>query len=208
LDVFVDESGDFGFSHRGGSQHIVMTAMATDNAAVLGRLAKRARRKMSIQGMTAQEFKFKGSSDWMRFHFLRGIAESNCEISWVGVRKENVCEKYVERRELLYQLMCRAVLGPVFKRVRGNTVNIVFDRRTEKWLRGIEFDLFVGSIMSQNCSGAVPPRLRIRHVDSRRSPQLQANDFVTGALFQLVERENACYYDVIGERVVDGTFII
>jgi len=200
VDVYVDESEHLGLSSPTSSRHLVVGATATTESEKLARLTKRARRKLGVRGKSVHEFK--RSSDWLRTQFLSGVSKSNSQIVWGSIDKRLVSGQFEDDQERLLMYLYGKVLSRMFDSIRARTLNVIFDRRTEKLFRPESLDSFVEHVLLTRHGGYFAPELRIRHIDSRKSECLQVNDFVVGAIFQMVERTNDSYYRIIGDKVL------
>lgn len=202
--VFVDESGDLGFDAYGSSRHLVLAAMVTSESDRLERLTKKARRRFGKEGGGVREFKFNSSPPRVRRHFLYGVAASDALVVWGAVDKQNAPEKLRRRKEPLYQHVCGRVLAKAFRLVSADMINVVIDRRSDKWFRDRRIADFVSGVLLNSHSGYFAPELKVSLFDPRKSSCLQVNDFVVGSIFQKVERLNEEYYRIIEGIVRSG----
>lgn len=87
LAVFVDESGDVGFSAR-SSKHLTLVAVATEAPLALERIPKKIRRTLLMKRQCqVPELKFHASSPRVRRAFLEMVRHS------VGVRAVSIVVK-------------------------------------------------------------------------------------------------------------------
>ena len=106
LDVFIDESGDLGFTDGKSSRYLVIGATVISESYELGRLTKKARQRLKVTGKTSVEFKFNNSSDELRAYFLNGLAKTDCWIVWGAIEKRNTREDLKKRKDKLYHYIC------------------------------------------------------------------------------------------------------
>jgi hypothetical protein len=203
VEVYMDESGDLGYS-RGSSRYLVVIAIASDDPNALARVARRVSRRHFYGHRKAIEFKFNRSSEHAKKLFLRGIAETDARIAWGGIVKSNTPMKLREDKEGLYCNLCGRVMSNLMRRVPTRSVTIVLDKwssnRTVR--RGLEHCL-AQSVLASHC-GYLPTRLKIRQVDSRSCEGIQVADFVAGAVFQDLERSSKEYVELIAENIIYG----
>ncbi|HEX7391407.1 MAG TPA: DUF3800 domain-containing protein [Thermoplasmata archaeon] len=206
VDIFLDESGDLGFSNPRSSRHLLISTMATPRpqSSRFARLTKKAHRRLKQTGKGAVEFKFNSSSERLRNYFLKGVSETDCWIVWGAVEKVNAKGSLRASPDRLYNNVCGRVMAEMFSHTNAKAIHVVVDRRSGKRTSRESFDHHVENILLSNHSGPFPPEVRISHFDSRRSEGLQVNDFVVGAIFQKVERGNETYYNVIKDKIVGG----
>jgi len=168
-------------------------------------LTKKARHWMRIRGEFAHEFKFKRSSDRIRTFILEGVSQSDSRIFWAGVHKRKALEKTRPDQQALYEDLLAKVLASAVRHIQADSINIILDRRTERWFLSSELDSLIERTVMLSHSCVFPPRLLISRFDSRRNMCLQVNDFIVGSVFQMVERGRADYYRLIDKMVVEGT---
>ncbi len=206
VDILLDESGDLGFSNPRSSRHLLICAMATPRPESLrfSRLTKKAHRQLKQRGKGAVEFKFNSSSERIRNYFLESVSKTDSWIVWGAVKKINARGSLRKSPGMLYNHVCGKVMADMFARTSAKAIHVLVDRRVGKRTSRDSFDHHVENIMLSNHTGAFPPEIRISHLDSRGSEALQVNDFVVGAVFQMVERGNLAYYDMIRNKVVSG----
>jgi hypothetical protein len=160
---------------------------------------------MRIRGEFAREFKFKRSSDRIRTFILEGVSQSDSRIFWAGVHKRKALEKTRPDQQALHEDLLAKVLASAVRHIRADSINIILDRRTERWFLSSELDSLIERTVMLSHSCVFPPRLLISRFDSRRNMCLQVNDFIVGSVFQMVERSRADYYRLIDKMVVEGT---
>lgn len=203
VDIYLDESGDLGFTFPGSSNHLVLCAMATTDSKTLARLPKKVRQKLNIKKMNA-EIKFTNSNESIREYFLGEVAKSNCWIVWGAINKRNTMEHRRHNAEKLYYDLCGKVLSEIFIRTYSPRINVVLDRRTAKRTNRNDFNCYISDRLHEAHAGNFEPKLGISHLDSLNCQCLQVHDFVVGSVFQSVERDNRRYVDMISEKIVFG----
>ncbi len=204
VDIFLDESGDLGFSSPGSSKHLLVCALATPESQRYARLTKKAHRKFRVKGKGAIEFKFNNSSDGIRRYFLEGVAQSDCWIVWGAIEKKNANNSMKVKTDLLYNMVCGKVMMNMFQCTHTKNVHMIVDRRSSKRTSRDAFDHHVENILLTSHAGMFPPECRISHFDSRKSEGLQVHDFVVGAIFQKIERSNNTYFEIIKAKIERG----
>ncbi|MGI0062658.1 MAG: DUF3800 domain-containing protein [Nitrosotalea sp.] len=121
--VFVDESGDLGFSDKSSPFFTIGYAiMLNSNSIFIENKTRRLRRDMNrskkIFGM--QEFKFSNDSDITRMRFLSKINTFDLKLGTIVVSKDSVEEKLKSDKNTLYnyiavQEIMEVVIGQYLK---------------------------------------------------------------------------------------------
>jgi len=204
VDIFLDESGDLGFTSPRSSRHLLIGALATAESQEFSRLTKKAHKKFKVKGKGAIEFKFNSSSDTIRHYFLEGVAQTECWVVWGAIEKKNANNSLRNRTDRLYNMLCGKVMVGMFRCTHAKTVHVIVHRRSSKRTNRDTFDHHVENILLSNHAGMFPPECKISHFDSRKSEGLQVHDFVVGAIFQKIERDDNSYFDVIKDKVESG----
>lgn len=206
VDVYVDESGDLGFSAR-SSRHIVVIALATAQPLVIRRLIRRAQGRFGPRERRLGELKFNSASRRLRSHVLEGIALEQTWISWSAAFKPRLPERLRIDREALLNWLCRSAIRGVAARVRTKKIDVIVDRRQVKEKVRRDFDNMVRDACLAHHVGHIPPDVHISHFDSQTSEGLQAADFVAGAVYRSLERGDGSFLAIIKNNVVSGEFV-
>ena len=205
--IYLDESGDLGTSSSRSSRYFVVAALLSPESPSLGRLMRRTRIRFGGYRSRIEEFKFNKDSDHIRSYVLNGISQSESRICWTAVDKQRSWENKGLKERDIYNFASRDVLSRAFPLSGAKSIDLVADcRRSKAYLRD-EFEKEVRSALDSHHSGPFAPSLRIRHLDSRNCLELQAVDFVAGAVFQSVERKNDAFVDLLRQRIVSGSII-
>lgn len=203
VDVYLDESGDLGFSPR-STRYFVVVALAIPEPEELARIVKRISRRHFLRFERSIEFKFNRSSERTRRLILDGIASTGASVSWGGILKENTPRRLRDDKNELYGYLCSRATSALTRNIRSRSVHIVLDRRSSN--RSIRRDLeaqLARAVVAYH-PGHFSPEIRVSHLDSMACEGIQAADFVAGAVFQGLERSNMAYLDRIRLRVIRG----
>lgn len=201
LKVFLDESGDLGFTHERGSKYFVVAVLATYDSEKLSRLIKRANRNFSKERKGAIEFSFRDESEQTRQFFLTGVAKNDCWIAWIALKKTNCAKRSRNEWYEIYDELCSNVLVQISNMVHSNTYDITVDRFYSKESMRKKFDARVKECISVH-RNLPESAIKVHHPYSMNSECLQVQDFVVGAIFQMLERGNEGYYRLIDKKIV------
>lgn len=203
VEVYLDESGDLGFSPR-SSRHIVVAVIAFHGSYVPGRLVRAARKRLSPNDRRMVELKFNKSPDRLRRLLLADVAKTDCQIAWCAVEKYRLPSRsVVESGQLLHSMSALAV-SEISRMTRAKSIAVVVDKRWTKERLRAELDSCLEDAVESCHSGHFAPSVRVSHLDSMTSAGLQLADFVAGAVFRSIERADESYLGIIRERIICG----
>lgn len=192
--IFIDESGDLG---RYGSIYFTIVALMTHLPIELRRAIKRVRqRKLKKKLKEIPEIKANNSTAEIRKFVLRMLSMCDCSISAVVIPKSKVREDLFFHKEKLYNYLC----GLLFEHISLNTdiVDITIDRKHGNRLLQEDFNQYIErKVRGKSASMEV----RIRHLESQASNELQAVDFVAWALNRKFTHGDPSYYDLIKQKI-------
>ncbi|MFH0815425.1 MAG: DUF3800 domain-containing protein [Methanobacteriota archaeon] len=201
LYVFVDESGDLGFSER-STRHFVMCAVATENPIRLSRIVKKVRSKNLGTGLRdLPELKFHQSRESTRKCLLDLLASEDVNIWYVSLDKRSMIGAPPERQNEMYNYLAGFIVERMIKQ-RSRRIVLCLDRCMSKANR-TRFDARV-SKKKESVSeslGKLPTTLSIDHVASESVPGVQVADFVAGAIYAKYEHGDSRYYDIIESKI-------
>lgn len=208
MHVFVDESGDLGFSKVATKYFIVAyveceipTRLQIELRRVLKRLHQRKKYSES-----RNELKFSRMDEYCRKTVLEKTAGCNPSMGVVILEKALVEAKLRKDPARLYNwcVVHNIMLSLLPQITAGNKMQITFDKSLPMW-RIKEFNSYVankasyllfekGSKLPSNC-------ISLDHIASEKEFGLQAADAVAGAYFQKYEHQNTEYVKIIEAKV-------
>jgi hypothetical protein len=201
IHMFVDESGDLGLS-LSSSKHLVVAALATAEPRLLARIARRSRRRYGLEGVG--ELKFNKDGDRLRRAVLESIGDTDSFIAWGAVIKANAPRDLKGDPNGLYQYLVRRTVSDLSMTIHAKRVRVLIDRRSTEPTVRRALEGRIASDVAMNHAGYLPPAVVVGHMDSVNSEGLQIADYVAGAVFQRLEREDGSYLRPIVDRVVRG----
>jgi len=192
--IFIDESGDLG---KYGTTYFTIVALATHLPRELSKIFKRLReRKFKKKLSQLTEIKANNSTDEIKRWVLARLSLCDCSISAVVIPKSKIREGSFERKNKLYNYLC----GILFEHISLNTdvVDITIDRKHGNRVLQEDFNQYIErKILGRNADLVV----RIRHLESFASNELQAVDFVAWALNRKFTHGDSAYYDIIKPKI-------
>lgn len=181
-----------------------MAGVATAESFRFRRLVRETRRRFGSEAKRWSELKFNRSSNNLRVHLLKGIADTDSLIVWTGIAKQGSQDKFRSRKEELVRSMFAEVTSEVSRRLRSRRMDLVVDRRTNKAREKKEFDSVLKAAVFAKHAGYFPPMVRARHVDSFNSYGLQLADHIAGAVFRMLEFNDDSFIRLITPRIEYG----
>ena len=203
VEVYLDESGDLGFSNR-SSKHLVIVALATSSPHTLARIVRKAHRKFSLDDGSGSEFKFNRSREPLRRFFLERIAETDSWIVWGSATKSGASRRSLGDGDSLWGYVVSRTVSEMSMATHTKSIHLVVDRLSPRPNVNRSLAIRLANEVETHHSGHFPPTVEVSLVDSKRSEGLQVVDYVAGAVFQSVERGESSYLRMIERRVVHG----
>jgi hypothetical protein len=201
LHVFVDESGDLGFSEK-STKHFVMCAVATENPIRLSRIVKLVRSKHLGKDMRdLPELKFHQSREEVRKCLLEMLASEDVGIWYVCLEKRSMNRAPPEKQNEIYNYLAGFIVERMIKQ-RSRRITLYLDRCMSRANRA-RFDDYVlkkKESVSESL-GKLPTTLSIVHVSSVSVPGVQVADFVAGAIYAKHEHGDSRYYEIIERKI-------
>lgn len=213
MDIYVDESGDLGFSEK-ATKFFIIAYLAIDSSLIMRTQMKRTLKELHQRRAyhaKQDELKFCKMGNECRKAVLERIVKTGGNIGVLVVSKETVKPYLRDKLPVLYNwLMVHNVISALIPNLEmGQKIHITFDKSLSK-ARVTEFNHYVkekASYLSYVRGNSIPQNLIVSdHIDSRLEPCLQAVDSIAGAYFQKYENSNDEYANIIKD-VTSFTFL-
>jgi len=205
LNIFVDESGDLGFSNSRSSRTFVVAYVIISNPERTRVDFKRLRKKIKQKHrLNVEEFKFSRDSEKVRINVLKEISGQELEAGYFAAEKTAVKEDLRKRPDVFYNyVVADTIVTNVVRSYDPTEVNLTLDqskskdslchfnnylRRKFSWRQAVE-------------SQKEMPKIKILHEDSRNDQCLQVADYFAGAAFNYFERGERKYFSYIENKV-------
>ena len=208
MHVFVDESGDLGFSEAATKYFIVAYVECEEPIRLrieLRRLLKRLHQKERYS-KSRNELKFSRMDDYCRKSVLAKIVECDASIGAVVLEKARVKDELRKDPPALYNwfVVHHIMLSLIPQITAGNKIEITFDKSLPMW-RISQFNSYVAnkaSYLLYETGNSLPPNcILLNHIASEKEFCLQAADAIAGAYFQEYEKQNDEYVKIIEHKV-------
>lgn len=178
--IFIDESGDLGFSKRGSKYFIISAVLIQDEKTLkeFERIPKKIRqRKLKKSMKKLSELKFSNSSTVIREQFLTRAAVLDISIYSVIVKKENTNDKLADNLDILYNYLLKIVIEKATSKIKDK-VEICLDKCMSQKQRN-NFETYVKTEFLSHTKRI--PDLKVKHEPSHNVAALQVIDFICGA---------------------------
>lgn len=201
--IYIDESGNLGGIGSKISEkdpYFVLVALVAREEIPIRRCIKDVRQTLKKRYKVRSELKFKESDNPTKRRILKCIAETDNDIVYVFLRKDQPVlltsylgvEPQALYNDLCKQLLQRVILNYDFK----GSIEVVIDRFLYGEARS-RFDSYL-------VNGLVGD-VHISHLDSKQCPCLQAADFVVGAIARKYRDNDEAFFSRIQHKVT-GAF--
>lgn len=201
--VFLDESGELGFAER-SSKYLVIALVATKYRKELEYPIKRVRqRKLKKSLRELPEFKASNTSPYIKKKVLKELSKRDIEIHAIICNKANIKHTLRNKKQSLYNYVCRLIVEPTTINMVGE-INLIVDKRTNKKSVRRSFDTYLHKMIKQKkfqIGDDHTVNIKITHKESHNDRGLQAADFIANAIYRKFEHEDTQYYDIIKEKI-------
>ena len=187
IDVFIDESGDLGFSQKATDTFVVACVIVEDPVLLSRKIRKLMREINGRSKKEIYEFKYSNDSPEVRSQFIELINSSDIGFSVIGINKR--LARSIEKsnvNELYSEMVVKCLLETSLRNYRK--VNATVDRkRGENVLRNFEAQLNAAMNLPRGSLHSLKITVRSSNRDSRDDKCLQVADYIAAACFQKTE---------------------
>jgi len=183
LYVYVDESGDLGFTERSSRYYVIATAEVS-NPLIAERIIKKVRKKLKKKERNIPEFKFSSSSEKIRNLILKEAVEAEMNFSAIVLEKRMVYQRLRDKKDILHNYLTGFLIESLSYYEDEGDFRIIVDKFIMQKEKRDEFNSYMQMRISN-----FGKRLEIFHESSEQHAGIQIADFVAGAVFQKYERQ-------------------
>lgn len=216
MNVFIDESGDLGFSKKATKYFIICFFMCENKWPANGeikRLLKKVRTTKKY-GYKHGELKFSKSSEATRIFVLNKIMELSPTFGTIILHKKKVHRHLRNDLNYLYRII---VINNVMEMAlpylgENEKMHIKIDKCFSQRKLQLDFNQFVeksGYYYSRKVKRQVllyKNKITTEHLDSQNEPCLQIADYLAGSEFHHYENKKYQYFDIIKPHIKDGLY--
>jgi len=215
LNIYIDESGDLGFSAKSTKFFVVAFTLVDTPEGARPSIKKLLRKLHKNKLYTGSKLKFSNSSYLTRITVLEDLLDLRWKAELVILEKHKVSPKLRDKTSVLYNY---CIVNTVIKNVMllmepHERINIYVDRSLSKTNRE-GFNQYVKDKASwvwqvelEKRPPLSPGQIKISHVNSHNDPCIQLADYISGATFQKYERNNPTFYNLIEQRIISFTYL-
>ena len=193
--IYIDESGDLGFSEK-SSKVLVISALITNDPSKLDRIIKNARRnKFKKELKNANEIKFNKSSPEVRKYFINKLNET-CSCSGVNciMEKKKVSSPYLKgHKDKLYNFVAGRLADAI--KLDCDNVEIRIDKSKGKSFLREDFNNYFTPKLTNGSNFNNP--ITIKHSYSENFSGIQFADILAGAVYHKFNNGDSQYIDII-----------
>lgn len=200
--IFLDESGDLGFSKKSSKWFLVTIAMTRDERC-LERVVKKVWRTLQKKHKHIGELHASNEKDTTRSKLLRMLSEcDDLKIMTVILNKEKVFTDLQNQKNHLYNYTANILLDRLHNKYileDDEEIDLVVDRKDTK--RALRENLinYLTNSMNQRRSSNFVLNLHASH----ENKSLQAVDFISWAIFRKYECGDYEFYEIIKNKIID-----
>ncbi len=196
--IYLDESGDLGFSEKSSNYFIITLLLAKEPSGVKKCIKKIRHKKLKSQMQKLPEIKAYNSNDRIRTLVIKCLMSKNIEVHTIILNKNKIRKILQGEKMNLYNYLAGMLIEEcaLFK---YPSITLVVDRRTSKYNVIREFDHYIKFKIKSQVS--IKAKLQIQHKNSSSDGGLQAVDFISWSIFRKYEWKDAKFYDLIKEKI-------
>ena len=186
VNIYIDESGDLGFTGELSPYFIIaaIIAQGPEQVQKCRTCMKRTMRKLPKKYKNIAELKYHNTDDTYRRRILEDFSKTEIEIAYVVLRKEQVYDNLRNNGQILYNYLTGSLVANIISKYGfSHEINVIIDKSLDGVSRE-EFDkyLIYRSLDRDNSYHTGNYQLEVTHVDSKQNLCVQAVDFIAGAI--------------------------
>lgn len=196
--IFLDESGDLGFSKK-SSKWFILTIVLTNNHRKIEKCIKKIHKGLRKKYKKVGELHAYHSHDTTRKKLLKLLSElEDLNIFCVVIKKEDIYIDFQNQKNYLYNYTANILLQRIYnkKLFNDDKVLIYIDQReTNRFLKKNFEDYLNKSLSKWN------KKIEIKIKPSHTEKCLQAVDFISWSIFRKYEFDDNQYYQIIKSKI-------
>ena len=195
--IFLDESGDLGFSEKSQQYFVIAILMVMDKKPIENCIKRTRQRKLPKKYKKIPELKFRNSDKIIRKYILKCLSKRDIEISYILLNKWRVYPRLQDKKNIIYNYITSFLLQKVVSG-ENDKIEFVVDRLYTKKNRE-EFNSYINYKIQTKLQGGI--KVSIEHKNSEEERCLQAVDFVAGAIYHKYVFDDESYYSIIRDKM-------
>ncbi len=195
ITIFIDESGDLGFSEN-SSKYFIISLLITKNPIKIRRCLRKFRDTIPKSKKKINELHWNSSSQTIKKKGLKKLNECEFDIQTLIVDKSTIYHKLTEKKDKLYHYLSKLIIEEAI--LDEKNVQIIFDKRSTNKLVRDDLSTYILNLISEQGEFI---KASIKHVRSEDERGIQAVDFICGAFSAKYELDNADFVKIIQEHL-------
>jgi hypothetical protein len=200
--LFIDESGDLGFSEK-SSNYFLFTVLITKNHRKVEKVIKKVHKSLRKKHKRIRELHAYHADEITRKRVLRQLAEiDDLKIFVIVVNKKKVYVPLQEKNHFLYNYAANIILERLNNRNLfeiKDLIHIFFDKKYTNIARGNNFESYLRNQLGEWEQDDIYLKICPSHTEKC----LQAVDFLSWAIFRKYEQKDHEYYEIIKDKLID-----
>lgn len=199
--IFLEESGDLGFSAR-GSKWFALTIAFTRNHRKIEKCVKKVHKGLKKKYKNVKELKAYHSQSITKKRLLSLLARvENLSVLCILLNKEKIYVDLRNQKNYLYNYTANVLLDRLYHqsgvKFEGKVVICIDQRETNKFLKQ-NFKNYLHEHLKQWNHGEFEITIKPSHTEKC----LQAVDFISWAIFRKYEQSDYEYYEIIKNKII------
>ena len=183
VNIFIDESGDLGFTGKISPYFIIaaIIAQGPEQVQKCKACVKRTMKKLPKKYKDIAEIKHHNTDDTYRRRVLENFSKTGIEIAYVVLRKEQVYPNLRDKHQVLYNYLTGSLVANIISEYGfSHDTNVIIDKSLDGVSRD-EFDRYLAYRFLErgNSRSMEDYQLEVIHVDSRQNLGVQVADFIS-----------------------------
>lgn len=200
--IFLDESGDLGFS-EGSSKWFLFTILLTDKHRRVEKVIKKIHKGLRKKYKNVGELHAYHTQDVTRRRLLKRLSElDDLKVLCVLLNKKKVYLDLQNQNNYLYNYTANILLDRLHNRdlVSGNEVIKLFiDQKYTNTFVKSNFENYLTTKLNDWKNDNITIKIKPSHTEKC----LQAVDFISWSIFRKYERGDYEFYDIIKDKIIE-----
>ncbi|MFA5187965.1 MAG: DUF3800 domain-containing protein [Patescibacteria group bacterium] len=204
--IFLDESGDLGFSSR-SSQWFILTIVLTNKHRKIEKCVKKVHKGLKKKYKKIKELHAYHSDATTKKRILKLLSDADdLKVLCIILNKKKVYTDLINQKSFLYNYTANILLERLHNRnlIKTNErINIFIDQReTNKFLKK-NFEDYLRSNLVKRGNNDFDIKIKPSHTEKC----LQAVDFISWAIFRKYEQGEYEYYEIIKNKIIEENLL-
>jgi hypothetical protein len=203
MHIFLDESGDLGFSQK-SSNWFLFTLLVVENPRKIEKVIKKVRKTLNKKyKKNFSELHAYHCDDVVRTRVLKYLSElDDIYVVTTILNKKRVYVDLQNQKNPLYNFTANIVLDRLINKniiKDGDNISLVVDKKDTKKNLKENFISYITKAMKERRNGNFEMTLSA----SYNEKGLQAVDFISWAIFRKYEKGDFEFYEIIKDKIID-----